>query len=108
MGAVKWVLWLIPCSQHVLLEVHAAQPPLPPLPHAGLERQLPRDLPLAPDLGIPLGLMGLERYEVPPGPPAPLDPEDRALLGVSGTPGQGRGALAPCLCVGRGRVLRWL
>lgn len=48
-----------------------------------LEKEPMRDLVLPSDLGIPISLLNVERYLVPPGPPPPLQPEDQALLGVS-------------------------
>jgi hypothetical protein len=48
---------------------------------------VPRDLPFIADLGVPLALLGMERYDVPAGGAGPLDPEDAALLGV-GRPGR--------------------
>ena len=46
-----------------------------------LERDPKRDLVLGPDLGIPLSVFDIGRYDVPAVPP-PLAPEDAALLEV--------------------------
>ena len=46
-----------------------------------LERDPKRDLVLEPDLGIPLSVFDIGRYDVPAVPP-PMAPEDAALLEV--------------------------
>lgn len=46
-----------------------------------METQLPRELLLPPDLGIPITLMDGDRYTIPEDAPTTLAPEDAALLG---------------------------
>ena len=57
---------------------------------------------LPPDLGIPISLLDVERYQTAADPKdrPPLDPEDRALLGVRGR-GRGvhRGAAHTHMCL---------
>lgn len=70
-----------------------------------MKLQEPRhELVLPPDLGVPLGLLDVERYSVPMGSRAPLHPADLVLLGVCARGLLGKGPASAPLVLSTPRV----